>query len=83
MAARSDLVEWVEQAVKANGGQATVVEVAKHIWKHRRSELEASGDLLYTWQYDMRWAAQKLRHAGSFKPAGSTQRGIWALKGEV
>ncbi|SDW39046.1 hypothetical protein SAMN05444006_10397 [Allgaiera indica] len=35
-----------------------------------------SGDLFYTWQYDMRWAAQNLRGAGKLVLSGRN----WALK---
>lgn len=61
---RSELQGWVLDAVKAHDGRASVLAVAKHIWKHHAEEIEASGDRFYTWQYDMRWAAQKLRDRG-------------------
>jgi hypothetical protein len=48
---------------------ASPAEVAEHIWKNRRDELEHSGKLLYTWQYDLRWAAMTLRGMGKLKPA--------------
>ena len=66
MATRDDLKVWVQQAVRANGGQAPVVQVARWIWTNHEAELKKSGDLFYTWQYDMRWAADKLRKAGDF-----------------
>jgi len=76
MANRNDLQEWVYEAVKSNGGTASVVEVAKHIWEQHEDELKASGDLFYTWQYDMRWAADKLRKANRFTLSGRR----WALR---
>ena len=51
---RSDLVDLVYAAVRDLGGRATIVQVAKHIWENNEAELRASGDLFYTWQYDMR-----------------------------
>ena len=63
MITRNDLQEWVLDALRASDGIGSPTSVAKHIWHHHRSDLEQSGDLLYTWQYDMRWAAQKLRDA--------------------
>jgi hypothetical protein len=58
---RDQLRVAVENAIDASGGEATIVEVAKHIWANHEADLKASGDLFFTWQYEMRWAAQKLR----------------------
>ncbi|WP_031326568.1 hypothetical protein ACTTAL_13080 [Rhodobacter capsulatus] len=60
MATKSDLVVWVQDALKDHGGIASIVEVARHIWMNHEPDLRASGDMFYTWQYDMRWAAQRL-----------------------
>jgi hypothetical protein len=79
MATKSDLVEWVYEAVKSAGGSASVVEVSRFLWESRRAELERSGDLFYTWQYDMRWAAQKLRDSGRFKAASEATPRRWEL----
>ena len=57
MATKHDLQDWVRDALHDNGGRARLVEVAKFIWANHETQLKASGDLLYTWQYDMRWAA--------------------------
>lgn len=80
MATRSDLVEWVEDALRRTGGEAGVVEVARAIWDKHEEELRKSGDLFYTWQYDMRWAAQKLRNDGKLAPTDQTKKGRWALR---
>jgi hypothetical protein len=66
VASRDDLVDWVYAAVAARNGVASIVEVAKHIWEHHENDLRKSNDLFYIWQYEMRWAAQKLRHTGRF-----------------
>ena len=75
MVDREDLKIWVYEAVKESGGVASIVTVAKHIWKHHEIELRASGDLFYKWQYDMRWAAQKLRNSKKLTFSGKN----WAL----
>lgn len=80
MAKRSDLIDWVEAALRKSGGEATIVEIAKLIWSAQEEELRNSGDLFYTWQYDMRWAALKLRKDGKLADADSTKRGTWALR---
>ena len=76
---RETLMEWVIEAIKANGGQATIVEVCKHVWHSHKDEIEQSGDGFYTWQYDIRWAGQKLRNEGILKPPSFSPKGIWVL----
>lgn len=80
MATRLDLQDWIVEALKQNGGSGTIVDVAKHIWKKHNQELQSSGDLFYTWQYDMRWAATKLRESEQILPAEVSERGQWRLK---
>jgi len=58
---RDDLKAAVSSALSHHGGEATIVEVARFIWNNHEADLKSSGDLFYTWQYEMRWAAQKLR----------------------
>ncbi len=80
MNAKSVLQDWVIDAVKAQGGTAQLLDVCKYIWKHHESDLRASGDMFFTWQYDTRWAAQKLRDAGKLEPLNNDRRGLWRLK---
>lgn len=79
MASKEDLPDWVVEALSDHGGSARLIDVAKHIWKHRESELRASGDLFYKWQYDMRWAANQLRRTGRMKDANVSPTGVWEL----
>ena len=79
MARRDDLQDWVVAALKANGGAADIVQVAKYIWQHHEKELRASGDLFYTWQYDMRWACTRLRERKIVQAAEVSARGEWRL----
>jgi hypothetical protein len=79
MITREILIEWVLEAVRAIGGSGHVAEVASEIWKQHEQELRAAGNLFYTWQYDMRWAAQQLRNAGKLKDV-KAKRGLpWEL----
>jgi hypothetical protein len=80
MATKETLQEWVLEALRANGGRAKLVDVARHIWEAHESDLKASGSLLYTWQYDMRWAANELRHKGKVRSIDVSPRGVWELK---
>ncbi|MDB5540148.1 MAG: hypothetical protein JWQ89_1875 [Devosia sp.] len=80
MASKVDLRDWVHGAVKSLGGRATIVEVSKHIWENHEKDLRASKDLFYTWQYDMRWAAQDLRRTGVFASIPASDKRHWQLK---
>lgn len=80
MATKHDLQAWVRNALIDNGGSAILLDVAKHIWEKHEGELRRSGDLFYTWQYDMRWAANVLRHTGVMRPAEESAKGVWELK---
>jgi len=80
MAVKEDLRDWVADALSVLGGSGRLVEVAKVIWRDHEAELKTSGDLFYTWQYDMRWAANVLRRSGVLKPAELSPKGVWELK---
>jgi hypothetical protein len=80
MASKTDLPDWVEKALKELGGSGTIVAIAQIIWRDHESELTSSGDLFFTWHYDMRWAANKLRHQGKMKAAELSPRGVWELR---
>ena len=77
VATRDDLQDWVVEALRAAGGEAHLVDVARAVWQTHQADLEASGDLFYTWQYDLRWAATKLRHKGVLDTA--ERSGLWRL----
>lgn len=79
MATKDSLLEWVHDAVVQCGGRARLIDVARCIWSNHEAELRLSGDLFYTWQYDMRWAATKLRTMGIMKPNFKRKGGRWEL----
>jgi hypothetical protein len=79
MATRADLQEWVLEALKADNGRATVAEVCKHVWTEHENDLRQSENLLYTWQYDIRWAAMVLRKQNKLRSASLSPRGVWEL----
>ncbi|WP_026060530.1 hypothetical protein [Pseudaminobacter salicylatoxidans] len=74
MATKADLVDWVVAALKAAGGSASILYVAKHIWEQHQNELKEN-DLFFTWHYDMRWAATELRKRGTMVAAEDDRRG--------
>lgn len=74
MITRENLGEIVLQALQFYGGQATNLEIAIFIWENYETELKASGDIFFGWQYDARWAITKLRHAGVVETVGRKNR---------
>ena len=79
MVNREDLQDWVIAALKDHGGSASIVQVAQHIWSHHEHELRASGELFFTWQYDMHWACTRLRERKIVQAAEVSRRGEWRL----
>ncbi len=78
MAKKEDLDDWVVEALKAHNNSARIAEVCKFVWNKYENELRKSGNLFYTWQYDIRWARDRLAKVGIIRAKGSPQ-GIWEL----
>jgi hypothetical protein len=80
MATKQDLMPWVLEALRELDGSGTVVQVCRVVWQRHEPDLRNSGDLFYTWQYDIRWAAQKLRDSGQLRPMKARRPGQpWEL----
>lgn len=79
MATRHDLGEWILAALRDLGGSAEIIAICRWVWNHKEQELRASGNLFFTWQYDIRWAATRLRRAGRLRPVGASPAGVWEL----
>ena len=79
MLTKKDLPRLVVEALEQLGGSGSVVEVCRQVWESRRDELEASDDLFFTWQYDIRWAAQVLRNDGTLNPTSRGAGSRWVL----
>lgn len=79
MTSKEDLMEWVVEALRGMGGRGHVLEVTKRVWARHESDLRASGDLFFTWQYDLRWAATKLRRAGRMTDEKGSRAKPWEL----
>lgn len=76
---KSDLPELLEATLVELNGSGTILDVCKMFWKEHEEELRSSGDLFYTWQYDIRWAATTLRKEGVMKDASLSKTGVWEL----
>jgi len=73
------MMPWIIDCLKSRGGGGWPKDVAKYVWENHESEIKLSGDILYTWQYDLRWAAQKLRDNGSLKAVGGRNDLPWEI----
>ncbi|MDD5018657.1 MAG: hypothetical protein PHO15_11235 [Eubacteriales bacterium] len=77
MLKRHDLPDILFVAIKNMEGKANIVDVCKYFWDHYEEELRQSGNLFYTWQYDIRWAATTLRKSKRMKSKDVSPRGVW------
>ncbi len=76
---RKIMTGWVVEALNQLDGRATILEIAKVIWRDKESEIRSIGDLLYEWQYELRWSGDALRKEGVLRPSEDSPRGIWEL----
>lgn len=79
MVRREDLRSWLTEALRAYHGSASIVQVCKHVWENHENELRRSGDLFFTWQYDIRWAATQLRNEGIMHATNVSPKRKWEL----
>ncbi len=79
MVTKEDLMDWVVDALTELGGAGTILQISKIVWRNHEDDLRASGDLFFTWQYDLRWAGHKLRHAGQLAAVDGRRNLPWTL----
>lgn len=77
---RERLQLWVREALGDLGGQGLVNDVAKHIWLKHENDLRQLGDPFFSWQYDMRWAAQRLRETNKLGLRRQGAKSVWYLR---
>ena len=70
---------WIISCLKLRGGKCLPDDVAKYVWENYETELRNSRDILYTWQYDLRKAAQQLRDEGILKAVNGRNDLPWEL----
>src|SRR5690242_5277477 len=76
MTTKYDLDEWIVTSLRARRGRARLVDVCRDDWAEHETELRALGDLSFSWQYDIRWVALRLRDAGLLTRAGDNLLGM-------
>jgi len=79
MKTRKDLCDWIVEALKEHKGTAQILKIQEHIWQNHKDDLIASGNLHFTWNEDIFWAATQLRAKGVLKKASDTSKSVWAL----
>lgn len=77
---RHDFKPWIMEALDSNGGRAGIFQIARFIWDNYHHKISRDKKILYTWQYEMRWAAQSLKDDGLIE-LGKFKRGVWSKKG--
>ena len=77
---KQQLESWIVEALEDFGGSATLIDICRHVWEHHQADLAGSGDLFYTWQYDIRWSANQLRRNGTMRGVTQSPRSVWELK---
>ena len=80
IANRIDLEDYITEALKELSRSAPIAEVCKVVCDKHGKELKGSGDIFYTWQYDIRWVAHRLRKRHILKQADRVPRGFWELE---
>lgn len=80
MLTKKDLPNALYKTLKVLGGKATLLVVCKTFYGAHENELRNSGDLFYTWQYDIRWAATELRKTGRMVDSDESPKGLWQIK---
>jgi hypothetical protein len=79
MKTRKDLCDWIVEALKELNGSAQIIKVKEHIWQQHQNDLINSGNLHFTWNDDIFWAATQLREKGMLKNAKATSKNVWEL----
>lgn len=77
--ARQMMTEWVVEALQELGGRGTILEISRRVWERHEPDIRAADDLLYKWQYELRWAGDILRRDGVLRSTADVPRGIWEL----
>lgn len=76
---REIMTGWVVEALQQLGGKGTIIDIARRVWDRHEPDIRAAGDLLYEWQYELRWAGDILRRDGVLRPSDEGERGVWEL----
>ncbi len=77
---REKLQLWVREALGELGGEGYILDVVKRVWANHENDIQQAGDAFFSWQYDIRWAANQLRRTGSLGLRTVGSKSVWVLK---
>ncbi|MET0249309.1 MAG: hypothetical protein ABW164_06230 [Sphingobium sp.] len=80
MGFREKMQLWVIEALQAMDNEGPINNVAKHIWLNHELDLQQAGEHFFSWQYDMRWAAQKLIDKNKLGLRKNGAKSIWYIR---
>lgn len=76
---RKDFKPLILEALNSNGGRSAIFQICQFIWDNYHHRISQDKKMLYTWQYEIRWAAMGLREDGLIE-LGKFKRGVWSTK---
>jgi hypothetical protein len=71
------LQEWILEALRQLRGKGMIVDIAEAIWNAHNDEIRKDRDLLWTWQYRMRWAGTALVQQGKIRKENHSGKSVW------
>lgn len=70
------IASWLVEALTKTGPTTTPLQVAQQVWAHHEDDLRSAGDTLFTWQLDLRAAAEAMSAEGTLT---IEDNGDWSL----
>ena len=67
-------------ALQYFGKPTLITDVNRYIWNKYENDIRMSDEMLYKWQYQLRWAATMLHQKGTITMDKKGTYGLWAIK---
>lgn len=77
MSTKEDLKRYILEALDELNGSASIINISKVVWRRHQGDLYNGGNIFYTWNYDLRWAAHQLQKENRLNTLA--RRGVWSL----
>ncbi len=65
--------------LKKLGGKSHFVPICRLVWGNHENWIRRSENMLFIWQYELGWAATRLRKKGIMLPDSGLKDGTWEL----
>jgi hypothetical protein len=76
---RKEFSPWVIAALENHSGTANIFQISKYVWDNYHHIISQDSKMLYTWQYELRWAIQNLKKELKIQHKEKSIRGTWEL----